>query len=62
ASMPNITDTKENCVCLYQKKKDIPTPFAILEKRLFPCHFISIHSCASTVMKWFFYGKIIRLT
>ena len=58
--MPNIIATKVNWAYLYQKKKDVPTPIKMLGERLFPCHFILIHSCASVGMKWLFFNFTLK--
>ena len=59
AFMPNIINTKTAYVCLFQKKKDVSISFAILGERLFPCHFILTHFCASVVIKWLFFKSAL---
>ena len=58
--MPNIIAMKVNWACLYQKKKDASSSVKMLGERLFPCHFILIHSCASVVMKWLFFNFTLK--
>ena len=57
--MPNIINTRINYICLFPKKKDVSIFFAIHGERLFLCHFISTHSCASVVIKWLFFKSAL---